>query len=212
MKKVITVLIVIIIASVTVMRSLENIEPAFNKICINKARSISIQIFNKKVADIMEKYAYEDLATIIKDIDGNVTMVKANIISINKIISEVAIEIQSEMDKLSAESVGIRLGSFTGNSFLSGRGPLVKFRITEKGDISTEYKSEFTHAGVNQTLHRIYLEVKCNLVILTPFSDVEEQIINQIILAENVIVGTTPETYYNFDNLTNADAVLESMQ
>ena len=35
------------------------------------------------------------------------------------------------------------------------------------GTVETDLKSEFKEAGINQTLHRIYLEVKCNVNILS---------------------------------------------
>lgn len=211
-KKTVEILFIVLIAVITMIKSIQSIEPTFNTICIKEARSVATQISNNKATEVMKKYEYDDLATIIKDKNGNVTMVKSNIISINKIISDIAIEIQTEMDKLGGKDIGIKLGTFTGNKLLSGRGPYVKLRITEKGDVLTDYKSEFIQAGINQTLHRIYLEVKCNVIILTPFNIIEEEIVNQVILAENIIVGTTPSTYYNFDNLTNSEAVLESME
>ena len=49
---------------------------------------------------------------------------------------------------------------------LSGRGPGVKIRISTVGDVETNLKSEFTAQGINQTLHRIYLEAKCNINVL----------------------------------------------
>lgn len=210
--KTIKVLIIITIAAITCTKCIGRIEPTINELCLKEARSIATQISNKEATEVMKKYEYDDLSTVIKDNNGNVTMVKSNIIPINKIISDVATEIQTEMDKLRKEEIGISLGSFTGNKLLSGRGPSVKFRITEKGDVITDYKSEFTQAGVNQTLHRIYLQVECNMSILTPYNIIEEKITNQVIIAENIIVGTTPETYYNFDNLMSNDPVLESMQ
>jgi len=212
LRKTIKTLLILLIAVITMIKCIESIEPNFNTICIKEARSIATQISNNEATEVMKKYEYDDLATIIKNESGNVEMVKSNIIPINKIVSDVAVEIQSEMDKLGGEEIGIRLGSFTGNKLLSGRGPYVKFRITEKGDVITDYRSEFTQAGINQTLHRIYLEIKCNISILTPFNIIEEQIVNQVIIAENIIVGTTPDTYYNFDNLTNSDSVIESME
>ena len=63
--------------------------------------------------------------------------------------------------------------------------------------METDLKSEFTAQGINQTLHRVYLEVKCRVNILTPFQDIEKEITNQVLLVENVIVGRIPETYYN---------------
>lgn len=56
-------------------------------------------------------------------------------------------------------------------------------------------------------MHRVYLEVKCNISILTPYNVIKENIINQVILAENLIVGTTPNTYYNLEGLTKDNMV-----
>ena len=61
--------------------------------------------------------------------------------------------------------------------------------------------------GINQTLHRIYLQVDCKVNILTPFENVEREIKNQVILAENVIVGNIPSTYYNLEGLNKQDAL-----
>ena len=75
------------------------------------------------------------------------------------------------------------------------------------GDIETDLKSEFKEAGINQTLHRIYLEVKCNVSILTPINSITEVITNQILLSEGVIVGNIPDTYYNLKGLTSDNVV-----
>lgn len=72
-------------------------------------------------------------------------------------------------------------------------------------------RSEFTHQGINQTLHRVYLQVVCEVSILTPFEDITEKIINQVLLAENVIIGNIPETYYNLEGVGEGD-VMEVMQ
>ena len=63
-------------------------------------------------------------------------------------------------------------GSFTGINLLAGRGPGIKIRISSIGNVETDLRSEFTAQGINQTLHRIYLQVKCQVSILTPFEDI----------------------------------------
>ena len=69
------------------------------------------------------------------------------------------------------------------------------------GTVETDLRSEFKEAGINQTLHRIYLEVKCNVNILTPYSTIKETIVNQVLLVEGVIIGNIPNTYYNIEGL-----------
>lgn len=95
---------------------------------------------------------------------------------------------------------------------LAGRGPGVKIRISSIGTVETDLRSEFTAQGINQTLHRIYLEVKCNVNILTPFHDIEKQITNQVLLAENIIVGNIPNTYYNLEGMKDSSEALEVIE
>ena len=60
-------------------------------------------------------------------------------------------------------------------------------------------------------MHRLYLEIYCEINILTPFNTINKEIDNQFIIAENIIVGNIPETYYNLEGLSQDD-VMEVMQ
>ena len=95
---------------------------------------------------------------------------------------------------------------------LSGRGPGVKIRISSIGNIETNLNSEFTSQGINQTLHRIYVDISCNVKVLTPFKDIERKIKNKVLLAENVIVGNIPDTYYNLEGLNGTSDALEMVE
>ncbi len=75
------------------------------------------------------------------------------------------------------------------------------------GTVETDLRTEFKEAGINQTLHRIYLEVKCNVSILTPYETINETITNQVLLVEGVIVGTIPDAYYNLEGLTSEQSM-----
>lgn len=103
-------------------------------------------------------------------------------------------------------------GSFTGFKLLAGRGPGIKIRISTIGEVETDLRSEFTSQGINQTLHRVYLQVKCNINILTPFDNISRQIINQVLLMENVIVGNIPNTYYNLEGINGSSEALEIIE
>lgn len=95
---------------------------------------------------------------------------------------------------------------------LSGRGPGVKIRISSIGNIETNLNSEFTSQGINQTLHRIYVDINYNVKVLTPFKDIERKITNKVLLAENVIVGNIPDTYYNLEGLNGTSDALEMVE
>lgn len=68
-------------------------------------------------------------------------------------------------------------------------------------------RSEFESTGINQTIHRIYLDVKCKVSILTPYNVIEETIINEVVLIENVVVGLVPSTYYNLEGMEKSNLV-----
>ena len=106
----------------------------------------------------------------------------------------------------------MQFGSFTGLKLLAGRGPRVKIQISPIGSVETDLKSEFVTQGINQTVHRVYLEVRAKVNILTPFQNMEKEITNQVLLLENVIVGKIPETYYNFDGNNNENVALEVIE
>lgn len=95
---------------------------------------------------------------------------------------------------------------------LAGRGPGVKITISSVGDVETDLRSEFGAQGINQTLHRVYLQVKCNVNILTPFDNISREITNQVLLMENVIVGNIPNTYYNLEGLNEKSEALEVIE
>lgn len=209
--KKIKILVIVVIAVFVAIVIIKAIEPVINKQSIVVAKSIATKISNEQATAVMANYKYQDLCSIEKDENGNIKMIKSNIIPVNEIISDIAVRIQDELNKTQDGEVFIRLGTLTGSKLLSGRGPKVNFKIVTIGNVETDLKSEFSSAGINQTLHRIYLQVKCKVIVLTPFSSIEEEITNQVLLAEAVIVGNIPSTYYNLDGI-NKDNVLDIIE
>lgn len=206
-KKTIQIFIVLCIAFLIVNITLQAIEPIIDMQCVTMAKSIATKISNEQTTIVMSNYKYDDLMKITKDKEGNIKLISSNTITINQIISDIPILIQRELEKVENNKFYIKLGSFTGSKLLAGRGPDVEITMSVIGNIETNLKSEFSEAGINQTLHRIYLEVKCHVAILTPFHSIDEEIVNQVLLAEGVIIGNIPNTYYNLEGLTNDNIV-----
>ncbi len=205
--KIIKITTIILIATFTFMRIIEAIEPIMDKQCENIAKSIATKISNEQATIVMSRYSYDDLCNVNKDVNGNISMISSNVITVNEIISDVAIKIQEELDKKENSSFKMRLGSLTGTRILSGRGPNIDIRLQTIGNLDTDLRSEFEEAGINQTLHRMYLQVECNVIILTPFKTIEKKIVNQVLLAEAIIIGTTPNTYYNLEGMEKSNLI-----
>ena len=210
-QKITKIFIIMIIAFSTIKIVLDAILPIFETICKDKAKSIATIISNEQATNVMREYSYDELFTIDKDNNGNITMIKSNIFPINEIISDVAVKIQNEIEERGREEIEIALGSFTGFKLLAGKGIGIPITISTIGNIETDLRSEFKEQGINQTLHRVYLQVECEVSILTPYEDITEKITNQVLIAENVIVGKIPNTYYNLEGVSEGD-VMEVMQ
>lgn len=207
-KKIVKIFLIMVIAFSTVKLVLDAILPVFNTLCRDKAKSIATIISNEQATIVMKEHSYDELFEFEKDNNGNIVMIKSNISKINEIISDVAVKIQNKIDERGKTDVKISLGTFTGLKIFAGQGPEIYIKVSTVGTVTTDLKSEFKSQGINQTLHRVYLQVDCNINILTPFEDINETISNQILIAENVIVGDIPETYYNingFDETNELD-------
>lgn len=206
-QKIAKIFIIMVIAFSTVKIVLDAISPIFDALCEDKAKSIATIISNNEATNVMKDHTYDELFTIEKDNDGNITMIKSNINPINEIISDVAVKIQTSINERGRENIRIALGSFTGSKFLAGRGPGVPIRISSIGNVETDLRSEFSAQGINQTLHRVYLQVDCEVSILTPYNTISEKVSNQVLLIENVIVGKIPSAYYNLEGVDSTSAL-----
>lgn len=111
-EKVAKIIIILIIAFSTVKIVLDAVYPIFDTLCENRAKSIATIISNEEATNVMKEHSYDEMFTIEKDSNNNITMIKSNIISINEIISDVAIKIQERLDARGRENISIALRKF----------------------------------------------------------------------------------------------------
>ena len=199
--------VIIVIAIITAVCIIRAIDPIIDKLCIDEAKNVATKIANLQATEVMKNYSYEDFITIVRDEGQNVVMLQANINTINAISSAIPVKIVEEFEKENNRNISIYLGSLMGLKIFSGAGPKISAKIANTGNVETTLKSEFIHQGVNQTLHRIYLEMSIDVSILTPYDVAETNIVNQVLIAESVIIGDVPSAYYNLDTSNSSEAM-----
>lgn len=203
----IRIALILFVAFLTLVVVLKSINPVFEESCKEKVREIATNITNIQSSNILNQKKYGNIVELVKDDNGNVTLIKSNVVVINEIASDIAVAIQTDLSKLEAEKITIPAGVLSGINFLSGIGPNIEIKVVPTGNIKTDLKSEFLSTGINQTMHRIYLELQCQVKILTPFSRIDETITNQVLLVETVVMGEIPETYYNLEGFDSNDVI-----
>lgn len=183
--------------------------PIFESSCKNKAGAVAINITSSEVNKVMKNYEYEDLIQVEKNSDGEVTMVKAKIVPINEMIANITSNIKNEIDTREQTIVQINMGAISGISMLSAVGPKFNIKMECSGNVEANLSSEFSSTGINQTLHRIYLDLTTTVSILTPFNIIRNKYPSKILLTEAIIVGKIPETYYYYDDILQ-DNILDT--
>lgn len=200
-RKTLKVALVLVVAIFVYKSIMSYIEPVFETLCEDKVKSIATIISNQESTKIMNKYQYEELYTIEKDDAGNVVIIKSNVASINNMISDLTEAIQNRFTQVENDEIKIPLGNLLGGYYFSGVGPSIPVKVRTSGTLDTEVKSEFIAQGINQTLHRVYVNFECYVKIITPVENFEKKITNQVIIAEHVIVGNIPDAYYNLEGI-----------
>lgn len=108
-KKIFKIFIILIIAFSTVKLMLDAVYPIFDTLCEAKAKSIATMVSNEQATNVMKEHSYDELFTIEKDSNNNITMIKSNVLAINEIISDVAIKIQEDIDNRGRENIEIAI-------------------------------------------------------------------------------------------------------
>lgn len=198
---------ILVIAVTTAYYIIMSINPIFEGLCMSKSHEIATNITNIESSRVLDNIKYSDIVKIEKDNTGKITLINNDVVKMNKIASDIAIGIQTSLKNIQDDSIYIPSGSLTGNKYLAGSGPKIKIKVISAGKIVTDFKTEFINTGINQTMHRIYINLECTVNILTPFNKLSQKVINQVLLVETVIVGEIPESYYNLEGMTKDDVL-----
>jgi len=173
-------------------------------------RAKSIEIVNKAIIDEYSKqFNYDDIIHVEKDKNDNIVLLKADTLKMNKIACDVALTSQKELKSLGNVGIKVPLGYILKNNILSYMGPSIAIKMQPIGYIETKYISDFEQAGINQTRHKIYVQVKTKIRVIIPLKSNDIEINNEVPIAETIIVGKVPDNSLNLD-LQNAGSKLNN--
>lgn len=173
-----------------------NIVPTVMGSAVAQVRAICTNCVNLAVTSVIgDGIDYDDLFSLERDNEGNIAMVKANSPRINMISREIANLAQANLDAIGVQEVSIAVGTFTGLTLLMGLGPDVVINVAPIGSALCDFVSYFTAAGINQTLHKLYINVVAVVSIVTPIDEPTITVNAEVLVCENLIVGEVPEFY-----------------
>ena len=145
---------------------------------------------------IMEgQIQYDRIVYFEKDLNGRITALKTNMAEVNRLKTETLNLINDEILAEDTEHLGVALGSLILPEFFSGRGPSIPVRIIAIRNSDANFQSEFTEAGINQTLQKLRMDVIVDVTILVLGQTETFTVSSQMVVAETIIVGDVPATY-----------------
>ncbi|MFI3210420.1 MAG: sporulation protein YunB [Peptostreptococcaceae bacterium] len=176
----------------------KSLTPAIKVLAETKAEEIANRSINKAVGEIISgNLDYNDLMITQINSEGKVSMIQSNTVFMNEIASEVALEIQNELKQVKSTTSYIPIGTALNSPILAKYGPQLKVTIEPIGTVYVDFMTEFEDAGINQTRHRIYLEVKARVNIVVPLTTQTKEVKSQVPICETIIIGDVPNSYVN---------------
>lgn len=171
--------------------------PLINEMAQTSVKNAVTAIVNDAVSQTLatQAVAYDDLVTMQTDQSGRITAMRTSAAAMNLLRTEILEDVIAQVDLLDSKSLGIPLGTLTGIAAASDRGPVLPVSVLSVASADASFRNAFTASGINQTLHRIMLDVTVDVKLLVPGGTLSTSVAVQVSLAETVIVGQVPEAY-----------------
>ena len=147
---------------------------------------------------------YSDFVTITRNEAGEITALSADMARLNLLRAELSAHLLERLEDSQLE-LTVPVGSLLPIEPTWARGPELHLRALALGTASAEFESEFTSAGINQTRHRLWLELSVPVTVLLPGGVEDLTVDSRLCVAETVIVGQVPQTWFQTGGLP-ADA------
>lgn len=138
---------------------------------------------------------YDRLVYFEKDLEGRITALKTNMSEVNRLKTDILNTINDEILALDTSDIGIPLGSIFLPELFSGKGPAIPVHILAIRNSDANFVSYFSQAGINQTLHKLTMEVSIDVSVLVLGHTSSFSMSSEVVVAETVIVGDVPQTF-----------------
>lgn len=177
------------------------LRPQLVSLAETQARNQITRIADRAVAKALsdQSISYSDMVTVQAGQNGDITTLTTDTLRLNNLRGVVMDDIVSQVENLDERDLGVPLGALTGLDLLSAIGPRLPVQVLSVASAEASYRNDFTGAGINQTLHRVMLDVTVTAKLLLPGGIVETQVTTPVCIAETVIVGQVPEAYLNWN-------------
>lgn len=192
-KLIIAVIAVAIVVGAVIF--LDNATKVIISVSSAKMRALNTQAVDYAVSSTLREVRYEDLVDVVYDNSGDVISISADSVKINDIARKTAYLTQSKLTEMSEGGLEVPLGAFTGIEAIAGFGEKINVKIMPVVAVECSFVSAFRQAGVNQTLHTVYLEVLTQITVILSARTNTVTAAAEVMICESIINGKIPDVY-----------------
>ena len=168
--------------------------PVATEICSKYATTEINKEISKSADNVIKKMEVQtsDFTEEITNTDTD--HINVNSLLINSVTNQITAEISNNLNILSDKKINIPIGLFSGVPLFSRLGFNMPIHIVSMGDAKADY---VTSAGVNQVSYQIWLNIECNVTVVSPVLGKNICVKRKLMLVNTIFNGKVPQGYAN---------------
>ena len=174
-------------------------QPVIIRFAVSVAETAMLNSANDAVVSLLKEpgFDYNNIAVLTKNNEGEIESLQIDTYKINYFKSFLSNKISEIIAERERYIVSIPLGTFLANTYTSGLGPDINFKMQITTTAFVDFEHEFRAVGINQVLHRVIVNIKINGSLVIAGYKKGISVNTSAIAAQTVIVGKVPQNFTN---------------
>ena len=202
-RRIILIVLLLVVTGLILLVEL-HLSPYIRELARNQAVNAASNAITDAVGEMLrrEDTDFSRVIVLEKDVQGHITALRTDMGQVERLKGEVLGILGGLIAEINTQQLGIPLGNLLLPDLLAGTGPVLPVKAVSLTMSNADFFSDFTEAGINQTLQTLKVKFTISLTILTTVGYETVDVDSDVMVAQTVIVGTVPETYVNLGHLT----------
>ena len=202
-RRIILIVLLLVVTGLILLVEL-HLSPYIRELARNQAVNAASNAITDAVGEMLrrEDTDFSRVIVLEKDVQGHITALRTDMGQVERLKVEVLGILGGLIAEINTQQLGIPLGNLLLPDLLAGTGPVLPVKAVSLTMSNADFFSDFTEAGINQTLQTLKVKFTISLTILTTVGYETVDVDSDVMVAQTVIVGTVPETYVNLGHLT----------
>lgn len=193
-------LLAALLLSAALLLTERNFRPLVFALAQARSAAMATKVLSAAVVEALgDGVAYDELMNVRMDERGQVALLSANTMRMNRLAQSAGAAAQRMLEQMSSERVTVPMGAALGMTLLAGSGPEIPVSIVPVGSVTTDFNTEFEACGINQTRHKVYLTLTASIRIVIPTGAKTTEVTVNVLAAESIIVGAVPEGFVGYN-------------